>query len=149
VANRIEIKTITVPAATLEAAPQTTALTWREGFAERVEIRIPPGPSGLVGVALSRSGRQVIPHDETEWLITDAEAVVWPLEEYGTSAKWSVQAYNLDIYDHIFQVRMLFRELRSPAPEPPPPVEIVPPNPSDESEQDFPEYTLDLEEVTG
>lgn len=110
-AERVEIKTVTVPAATAIAAPQVTALKWRQGYPERVEIRIPPGPSGLVGVALAHSGTRVIPHDETEWLVTDDEPVIWPLTGYPSNPSWTVLAYNLDIYAHEFQVRMLFNEI--------------------------------------
>lgn len=110
-AQRIEIKTVTVAAATQKNAPLITALNWRQGYPVQVEIRIPPGPSGLVGVALAHSGTQVIPHDESEWLITDNEPVIWPLTEYPTNANWTVRAYNLDVYSHTFQVRMLLNEI--------------------------------------
>lgn len=110
-AQRIEIKTITVPAGTAIAAPQTTTLTFREGHVIQVELRIPPGPSGLMGVQFAHSGQPVIPHDAAEWLITDDEAVIWPLEGYPTPSKWTVRAYNTDVYDHTFQVRMLFNEI--------------------------------------
>jgi len=127
-AERIEIITVTVPAATPIATPQSTLIPWREGNPERVEFRIPPGPSGLVGVALAHSGRKVIPKNAAEWLITDNEHVIWPLEEYPSNAKWTILAYNLDIYDHVFQVRMLLREIRRPIPQEPDPVDVEPPN---------------------
>lgn len=112
-AQRIEIKTIITPKATLIAAPLLTPLTWRQGYPVQVEIRIPPGPSGLVGVALAHSGTQVIPHDEGEWLITDNEPVIWPLTDFPTNATWTVKTYNLDVYDHTIQVRMLLNEIGS------------------------------------
>lgn len=114
-AQRIEIKTVTVPAGTPIAAPAVTSLPWRQGYPVQVELRIPPGPSGLVGVALAHSGTKIIPHDEDEWLITDNEPVIWPLTGYPTNAVWTVLSYNLDVYAHDFQVRMLFDELGSPA----------------------------------
>jgi len=117
-AQRVEIKTITVPAGTLIASPLTVDLAFRQGHVEQVEIRIPPGPSGLVGVALAHSDTVVIPHDESEWLVTDNEPVRWPFDGFPTSPAWSVRAYNLDQYDHSFQIRMLFAELGSdPAPD--------------------------------
>lgn len=116
-AQRVEIKTVTVPAGTLDTAPQTDALNWRQGYPERVEIRIPPGPSGLVGVRLLHSGTLVIPRSNDEWLITDNEPVIWPLEGYPYNPNWTVQSYNLDVYEHTFQVRMLLNEL-GPQPGP-------------------------------
>lgn len=147
-AERVDIKTITVPAGTTIAAPQSTVLGFREGDVERVEIRIPPGPSGLMGVALARSGRKMLPKNASEWLITDNEPVIWPLEGYGTSASWSVLAYNLDIFTHTFQVRMLFKELHGGAPARVEPIDFTPPIESTEDEADFPEYVEDLPEVT-
>lgn len=110
-AQRVEIATITVPGGTVEASPQVTDLDWRQGYPERVEIRIPPGPSGLVGVRFLHSGTLIIPKSNDEWLITDNEPVNWPLEGYPYNANWQVQSYNLDIYEHTFQVRMLLNEI--------------------------------------
>lgn len=110
-AQRVEIKTVTVAAGVAVATPQSDALNWRQGYPERVEIRIPPGPSGLVGVRLLHSGTLVIPRSNDEWLITDNEPVIWPLEGYAYNPNWTVQSYNLDVYPHTFQVRMLLNEL--------------------------------------
>lgn len=112
-AERIEIKTVAIPAGTAVAAPQKTDLVWRQGVPLRVELRIPPGPAGLVGVALAHSSTKIIPHDETEWLITDNEPVKWPLSGYPTNTGWQLWAYNLDVYDHVVQVRMLMDELNT------------------------------------
>jgi len=111
VAQRIEIKTITVPAGTALASPQVTALNFSQGHVIQLELRIPPGPSGLLGIQLAHSGQPIIPHDASEWLITDDEAVIWPLEGYPTPQAWTVRAYNTDVYNHTFQVRMLFNEI--------------------------------------
>lgn len=114
-AQRIEVKTVVVPAGTAIATPQKTDLSFRQGYPLRVELRIPPGPSGLVGVALAHSGTKIIPHDESEWLITDNEAVKWPLTDYPTNSNWQFWAYNTDVYPHTIQIRMLFNELSSQA----------------------------------
>ena len=126
-AERIEIKSITTPAGTAIATPQTTILTWRQGYPERVEIRVPPGPSGLVGIQLLHSGEAVIPHDRSEWLITDDELVSWPLTAYPYNAKWSVRTYNTDTYDHTIQIRMLFNEVGSQRLTPLSPLDITVP----------------------
>lgn len=110
-AQRVEIKSITVPAATAVSSPQTTALPWRQGYPERLELWIPPGPSGLTGIRLLHSGTRIIPRSEDEWLVTDNESISWPLEGYPYNANWAVQAYNTDIYPHTFQIRMLFNEI--------------------------------------
>lgn len=110
-AERIEVKTINTPAGTTTVAPLVTSLNWRQGYPTQIELRIPPGPSGLVGVALFHSGKQVIPYDSSEWVITDNEAVIWPLTNFPYNAKYTVATYNLDVYTHAIQVRMLFNEV--------------------------------------
>lgn len=110
-AERIEVKTITTPAFTPVLTPLVTPLVWRQGYPVQVELRIPPGPSGLVGVALLHSGQQVIPYGSGEWIITDNEPVIWPLSNFPYNAKYAVKTYNLDVYAHSIQIRMLFNEI--------------------------------------
>jgi len=110
-AERIEVKTIITPAFTTAAAPMVTSLNFRQGYPTQLELRIPPGPSGLVGVALFHSGQQVIPYQSGEWLITDDESVIWPLSNFPYNAKYTVATYNLDVYAHTIQVRMLLNEI--------------------------------------
>lgn len=126
-AERIEIKTIVTPAETALASPLVTALNWRQGYPERVEIRVPPGPSGLVGIQFAHSGQVILPHDPSEWLVTDNEAVIWPLTSYPYNAKWTVRTYNTDIYEHSIQIRMLFNEIGTRQITPHAPVTIVEP----------------------
>ena len=52
---------------------ETTALTLRDAVLERIKVRIPPGPSGLVGFAFLHSGQQVIPFQAGVWIRTDDE----------------------------------------------------------------------------
>jgi len=126
-AERIEIKSVTTPAGTDVATPQTTLLTWRQGYPVRLEIRFPPGPSGLVGVQLLHSGEVVVPHDASEWLITDNEPVIWPLDGFPYNAKYAVRTYNQDVYDHTVQVRMLFNEVATQQIMPMAPIPLVTP----------------------
>lgn len=133
-ADRIETPAITVPAGTLDTAPQTTALTLRDAVLERIEVRIPPGPSGLVGFAFLHSGQQVIPFVVGQWIIADNESLDWPVENYPTGNKWSVRAYNTDVYDHTLYLRLHFRELSQPILGAPQPILIVSQSASVENE---------------
>lgn len=110
-AQRVEILSVTVPVNTTQASPQQTSLTFRQGIVELLELVMPPGPSGLVGVRFLHSGQVVIPYSGTGWVITDDEVVSWPLADYPTGEAWAVQAYNNGIYPHTFQVRMLYNEM--------------------------------------
>lgn len=124
-ADRIETPVIVVPAGTLAAAPQTTALTLRDAVLERIEVRIPPGPSGLVGFAFLHSGQQVIPFQAGDWIITDDELLDWGTENYPTGNKWSVRAYNIDLYQHSLYLRLHFREIPLALPSAGVPLAIV------------------------
>lgn len=124
-AERIESVTITVPSGTAATAPQVTALSLRDAVMERIEIRVPPGPSGLVGFAFLHSGQQVIPFTDGQWIVTDNEALNWDVERYPTGDAWAVQAYNVDVFDHTVYLRLHLRELPLPAPQPQRPVAVV------------------------
>lgn len=126
-AERIEIKSITTVAGTTVAAPLVTTLNWRQGYPERIEFRVPPGPSGLVGIQVAHSGEVIIPKDPTEWLITDDEPVIWPMVGYPYNAKWTIRTYNLDVFSHTIQVRMLFNEVGTSRLNPLTPIDFTPP----------------------
>lgn len=122
-AQRIESPVVTVPAGTLRTAPLDTNLTWLPGILERLEIVVPPGPSGLVGFAIGHSRQPIIPFSSGQWIIADDEHFDWQISDYPTGAKWFVRAYNEDIYEHSLFFTVHLRELgRFTVPT----VEIVP-----------------------
>lgn len=125
-AERIEAPAVTIAAGTQIATPATTAFDWRDGIVTRFDIRIPPGPSGLVGFRILHSGQQVIPFQGTDWVIADDEVLSWDVESFPIGNKWSVRAYNLDIYLHTLYFRVLIRELPTPAVGPVAPIPVVP-----------------------
>lgn len=110
-AQRIEIFDATIAAGTLSTAPQTFTPTWREGHPEFVEIRFPPGPSGLVGVQVLHSGRRIIPKAGNTFLVTDDELVRWDLEGYPYNAAYQIRAYNEGAFDHTIQFRFGINEI--------------------------------------
>jgi hypothetical protein len=112
VAERIETPVVTVPAGTLITAPQTTALSLRDAVLQRIEVVIPPGPSGLMGFAFLHSGQQIIPFNTAQWIIADDDKLSWDVDNYPTGNKWSVRAYNTDVYAHSLYLRLHFQELR-------------------------------------
>lgn len=125
-AERIETPAVTIAANTAIAAPQTTAFAWNDGIVEHIDVRVPPGPSGLVGFRILHSGQQVIPFRSTDWVIADDETLPWDLQNFPTGNKWSVRAYNLDLYPHTLYFRVLIRELPVPTLGPVTPIPIVP-----------------------
>lgn len=109
-ASRIETFDVTIPGDTAIAAPQTTALDFNMGVVQRLEILVPPGPSGLVGFRIQHSSRTIIPYDTSKWLIADNEVLKWDLENYPVGEAWALQAYNLDTYDHTLYLRFFLVE---------------------------------------
>jgi hypothetical protein len=110
-AQRIEIADVTITKGTAKTSPATFTLTWREGNPRFVEIRFPPGPSGLVGIQLLHSGRRIIPKAANTFLVTDDELVRWELEGYPYNAVYTVRGYNEGVFDHTIQFRFGFDEV--------------------------------------
>lgn len=130
-ADRIETPAITIPAGTAAAAPQTTALSLRDAVLERIEVRIPPGPSGLVGFAFVHSGQQVIPFRVGDWIIADDESLDWAVEHYPTGNKWAFRGYNTDVYSHTIYLRLHFREIATAPAGAGAPILVVPVSPTE------------------
>lgn len=110
-AQRVELADVTVPLGTLRTAPATFPLTWREGYVEFIEVKVPPGPSGLVGFQLLHSGARIIPRQANTFVVTDDETIRWDLEGYPSGASWAVRAYNEGVFDHTLQLRVGINEI--------------------------------------
>lgn len=109
-AQRIEAPIVSVPAGTLSTAPQRTGLSWQDGRVVRIEVKVPPGPSGLVGFALGHSGQVIIPRSAGQWIIADDDTLDWDTDDYPTGNKWFMDAYNTDIYPHSLFLRIHIEE---------------------------------------
>lgn len=152
-ATRIEVFEVEVPAATLEAAPADTDLNFDSGRVERVEIMVPPGPSGFVGFAIVHSNQQIIPYQSGRFIIADNEVLKWELESYPEASPWTIRAYNTDIYPHTLHIRLYIDD--SPRDEPvfvaPPEVDLAIPPGGEAEDEDIGElpaedFAEDLEE---
>lgn len=121
-AQEIREFAVRVPAGTGKAAPLVTDVGFPERIVTGVGWRVPPGPSGLMGWALTSAGAPVIPIQPGTYIVTDNQSGTWELGGYLDSGNWQVTAYNTGTYDHT--VYLTF-ELDLPgaamAPVPPPP----------------------------
>jgi hypothetical protein len=111
VANRIEPKQVTIPAGTAIATPATTNLTFNRGNVIRIEIKVPPGPSGLMGFMIGHSGGIVIPYDGSTWLVLDDDNLDWPVVGFPTGSAWFLRGYNTGLYTHTVYLRFHIDEL--------------------------------------
>lgn len=99
-AQEIREFAVLVPAGTALAAPLTTNISFPERIVRYVSWRVPPGPSGRMGWALTSAGTPVIPIQPKTYIVTDNQADTWELDGYLDSGNWQVTAYNTGIYPH-------------------------------------------------
>jgi len=98
---------VTVPFGTLVATPLVVPLTMPARIVDRIAVRIPPGPNGLVGFAFTASNNPIIPYNGGSWIVANDETITWDLTEQITSGAWQLTAYNLGLYDHTLYVEFL------------------------------------------
>lgn len=114
-ANRIESYTVTIPSGTLESAPTTIDTTFDPGIVDRIDVMVPPGPSGLMGFRFAYGSEIIIPNDASKWLIFDNYQGTWELEDYPTGKHWAIVGYNTDIYDHSIYIKYHLSNTDTPA----------------------------------
>lgn len=105
----ILVKTITIPKNTSIASALRTKWKIIAGLIYKFEIDFPPGPSGLVGIAVVDGDSRLYPFGEMEYFIGDNATISFEDEHIFTSATATLDilAYNLDdFYDHTIQVRV-------------------------------------------
>lgn len=86
-------------------APVTVPLTFPARVVLRVDVRIPPGPRGELGVQLAVSGQQVVPYQSGQWLVMDDETVSFDLRNFPNSGAWQLIAYNTGAFSHTVYLR--------------------------------------------
>lgn len=109
-ADRLEPFEVTVPAGTLEASPQRTALSFLDGNVTDINILIPPGPSGFVGFRIEYDGEPVIPGRGRPFIVGDDERIEWPIRGYPTGGGWELVAFNTDVFEHTLYLRFYIQE---------------------------------------
>ena len=120
-AQEIREYAVLVPAGTPQGAPLVTDVSFPERVVVSVAWRVPPGPSGLMGWALTSAGAPVIPIQPDSWMVTDNQAGSWDLEGYLDSGNWQVAAYNTGVYPHTVYLTFFLNLPGAAAPPPPPP----------------------------
>lgn len=108
-----EIRTFTVPipAGTPLSAPAIVPVTFPPRIVTAVRWRVPPGPSGLMGWALTVAGNPVIPRAPGTYIVANDEHDEWPLEGYPDQGQWQVTGYNTDIYAHSVYLTFLLDQI--------------------------------------
>lgn len=109
---------VTTPAATLQASPLTTGIVLPTMQVSGITIRVPAGPSGMLGLRILYSGVVVVPFQSSDWIVADDEVLNFPLTDLPTAGAWSMQTYNIGRYSHTVYIRFLLAPVTTP-PGPP------------------------------
>jgi hypothetical protein len=120
VAQEVRQFAVLVPHGTPLAAPVTTSIIFPARLVTAVSWRVPPGPSGMMGWALTSAGTPVIPIQPKTYIVTDDQAATWDLEGYLDSGNWQVTAYNTGVYDHTVYLTFQLDLPGTPVGAPPP-----------------------------
>lgn len=101
----------TVNAGVAKASPVTASWDLGTVVLDSVNVRVPPGPSGLAGLAILYSGVNVVPSEQPGvFLVGDDEA--WEFDiGVEVSGPLTLQLYNTDIYPHTFYLRAKVRDI--------------------------------------
>lgn len=93
-----------VPPGTAKNAPITVALTMPTRAVKHIRIRVPPGPNGLMGFALTSGGLNVIPYGQGQFIVASDEVIDWdPIDEIDSGA-WQATMYNTGIFTHTIYI---------------------------------------------
>jgi hypothetical protein len=90
----------TIPAGTSKATPVNQQVSFPPRIVAQINIRIPPGPAGTMGFSVGSSGNPVIPIEPGEYMVTDNQAMEWPLVDFWDSGSWEFFGYNTGQFDH-------------------------------------------------
>lgn len=99
-ADDVRAFTVTCPAGTAKASPQSTALDIPPRIIREVDWRVPNGPMGTMGFLLAMSGVPVLPFTSFTWVVANDEHGIWKPTNYPDSGSWQCLMYNTGINPH-------------------------------------------------
>jgi len=111
----VEIRdfTVTIPAGTAVAAGFTASLAMPARVVTEIRVRVPPGPRGEVGFAIGSGGVPIVPYGAGNWIVTDNEDLIYPLDGAITSGAWQLIGYNTGSFDHTLRIYFLCQLVQS------------------------------------
>lgn len=95
---------MTCPAGTAVASPVIVDTFFRVGFVQHITLVIPPGHRGLTGLRFTIAGGQTIPGTFGSWFIGNNQTYEMDVVDFPNSGAWECTVYNLDVFDHSWQV---------------------------------------------
>lgn len=112
--DRVQRYDITIPAQTLQTALLTTPMKFFQGEVTQINVKVPPGPAGNVGIYIAAGGTQYIPRNAGTFVIPDDDDLIYPVTNAIDSGDWALVGYNTDVNDHLIQVEFFVNELPIP-----------------------------------
>lgn len=110
--DRVEVQDISCPASTTAANPLIVTLTNVVACdVQRLTIRIPPGHSGLTGIAFGYGLTAILPRTSGAFISGDDEVIVYDMSNYIDGPQWYAFLCNLDLQSHAWEVRFEVNEL--------------------------------------
>lgn len=105
-ATRIYTTSVTVPAGTLQAAPQVTPWVTEDNLINLIELEVPPGHNGLTGIRVMKGDTPLLPWNASSFIVANAYTNSWPVNEYLPTGDVTIQTFNTGAYPHTFYLRM-------------------------------------------
>jgi len=120
--DREELFNVTIPAGTSEATPFTGDTTFKPGTVLWFEIVYPDGPCGFTGIRVCCSGTQLMPTTTGTWWEGNNERLYREVLNWPNSGRMELVGYNVDVNNHLFQIRygVVENEPSTPPPAAPP-----------------------------
>ena len=97
---------VTVPAGTLQAAPQVTPWITEDNLINLIELEVPPGHNGLTGIRVMKGDVPLLPYNSNSFIVANAYTNSFPVNDYVPTRDVSIQAFNTGAYPHTFYLRM-------------------------------------------
>lgn len=114
-ASRVYIFHVTCPAGTAVAAPVTQDCSFNQAEVQEIEVIIPDGHAGLTGLQLQQAHQAVIPYNAGGYIHGNDEQLRFAVEDYIDNGNWQALMYNIDVYDHSWDVRFYCGNAAQPA----------------------------------
>jgi hypothetical protein len=105
-ATRIYSIQVTVPAGTLQSAPQVTPWKTEDNLINLIELEVPPGHNGLTGIRVMKGDVPLLPYNTNAFIVANAYVNSWTVNDYLPTGDITIQTFNTGAYAHTFYLRM-------------------------------------------
>jgi hypothetical protein len=109
--DRTYLFTVTTPAGTPIGAPVTTPMPLEDAGLEALRIVIPAGHVGVTGIRLLRSGQQIFPWANLQYLVGNDRVVDIPFSDNITASGLVAITYNTGTFSHNHYVEVVVKDL--------------------------------------